>query len=77
MGCFHILAIGDNAVINMHAHVSVFCLGKYILQSEIAGSYGIAVFKFLKNCQNVFHNERTILVSYQQCLKIPISLHIC
>ena len=77
MGCFHILAIGDNAVTNMHAHVSVFCLGKYILQSGIAGSYGIAVFKILRNYQNVFHNERTVLVSYQQCLKIAISLHIC
>lgn len=73
MWAVSILAIGGNAVVNMHAHVSVFCLGKHILQSGIAGSYGIVVFKFLRNCQNVFHNERTILVSYQQCLKITIS----
>ena len=36
----------------------------------------LSMFNFLKNCQTVFHHNYTMLYSYQECIGLPISLHI-
>ena len=39
------------------------------------GSYGNAIFNFLRNQHTLFHSGCIILYSQQQCTKIPISPH--
>ena len=50
LGCFHILAIVNNAAMNIEILISlwtsVFAFFRFVPKSEIAGSYGSCIFSF-------------------------------
>ena len=77
LGCFHVLAIVNNAAVNKEVHVSFwisacgFFFG-YISRSGIVESYGF-IFIFLRNFHTVVHSGCINLHSHQQYTKILFS----
>ena len=65
LDCFHILPIVNNAAVNIGVHVSfhisAFIFFGNISRSEIAGSYDISTFSFLRN-------HHTIVLFNQFCI---------
>ena len=50
LGCFHVLAIANSAVMNIGVHMSfwITVFSGYMPSSWIAGSYGSSIFSFLR-----------------------------
>ena len=77
LGCFHVLAIVNNAAMNNEIHVSfsILVFSGYMSRSGIAGSYGGFIPSFLRTLHTICHNGCINLHFHQQFKSVPSSPH--